>query len=66
MTILLGETKPGDRVRFKNGEEGIVVRHDSDDFFSFTVVHFPQRRRRSNDDSKREQLRRDAHVTVVR
>ena len=61
----LGATKPGQRVRFANGEVGTVVKHDSDDFDVWTQVRCPQRRKRSNDDAQRYCFKRTEQVEVL-
>ena len=48
----LGECKPGDAIRFLDGEVGEVVKQDRDNFEIFTVVRCPSRRKRSEADRK--------------
>lgn len=63
-TVTLGSVKPGSIVVFKNGERAKVVRHDSDDFWKFTVVYRFEIRKRSIDDARRYNFQRTETVLV--
>jgi hypothetical protein len=64
--VALGSVPPSNRVRFANGEVGKVIKHDGDDFDTWTLVYCPERRKRSRADSRRYMFRRGELVTVVR
>lgn len=61
----LGATKPRTIVRFSNGERGVVVRQDDDDFDEMTLVFCNERRRRSPDDSRMYRFAADTAVEVM-